>query len=93
MTCSAVYRGQHIDMDSRCRFRAYGVDNTHPVGYIPWDTSYIPWVYGVDYTYPVGDMVWSTYMVWTTIWCGLHVPTGYKGVVHGIYMVWTIWCG
>ena len=76
MDITGISRGQHIDMDPRCRFRAYGVDNTHPVGYIPWDTSYIPWVYVVDYTHPVGDMPWNTYgvdndMVWTTCTHGI----------------------
>ena len=77
MDITGISRGQHIDMDSRCRFRAYGVDNTHPVGYIPWDTSYIPWVYAVDYTYPVGDIgVEYIYgvdndMVWTTCTHGI----------------------
>ena len=70
-----------------------GVDSAH----IPW-TTYIPWVnpvgnvlypvdnrsYPVEYAYAVG------YLRGEHISRGLHVPTGYKGVVHGIYISWVI---
>ena len=58
---TTISRGYDIDIHPRCRFGAYPVDYTYPVGNIPWATCDIQWatcdiqwVRTVDYTTPVG---------------------------------------
>ena len=83
---TGISRGRNVDIPPQCRLRAYPVDNTYPLGYIPWATCYIPWTtyyipwtHTVDYPYPVGYNR------------GQHISRGYDipwtTCTHGIYNV------
>ena len=52
MDITGISRGQHIDMDSRCRFRAYGVNDIYCEKY-GVNSMCIPWTVG-DMDYAVG---------------------------------------